>query len=389
MNPVELIFGGIFFAPRFIRSFRHDDGSDSARSAGTEFTNLPTLKGDIDMPTFDPQFSRLLLEICRFTYAAGFDDAVNAADKKDALNWIKNVGGLLTREPVILHGSSTSVACVAAYPDRNVVAYMGTKTQFDTLDNAIASIEDWFQNFEHLLVPFKLTSEQLGPGYPTNTDKNNLGGKVHQGFLEELRSVQGLLVEELLKNGGRSRPVYVTGHSQGGAIAALATRALLAGGFPVVSTYTFAAPRPGNAVFAASIPAMLPVHRIEFGDDIVPHVPPTVISKEALAIVDGLKLFPLLPDHVQKLLDFVKLANKKNGFTPVGRLCYGSQKTKALRIDLSAEQEAALFPDRMWSLIRHPDHWADHHHLVGTADDVKKGIKGNYTALVSEFPIVS
>lgn len=177
------------------------------------------------MMTFDRGFARLLLEICRYTYAAGFDDRLNAGDKQDALNWIKTVGGLLTDEPIILRGSKTSVACIAAYPDRNIVAYMGTKTQFDTFDNAMASIKDWSENFEALLAPFKLASEQLGAGHPENVNKDDLGGRVHRGFLDELAAIQGLVAVELLKLGGRSRPVYITGHSQGGGEAARATRA--------------------------------------------------------------------------------------------------------------------------------------------------------------------
>ena len=43
---------------------------------------------------------------------------------------------------------------------------------------------------------------------------------MHEGFLEELRTVQAKIVLELFRNGGRERPVYVTGHSQGGAEAA-------------------------------------------------------------------------------------------------------------------------------------------------------------------------
>jgi triacylglycerol lipase len=340
------------------------------------------------MMTFDRGFARLLLEICRFTYAAGFDDRLNAGDKQDALDWIKTVGGMLTDEPIILRGSKTSVACIAAYPDRNVVAYMGTKTQFNTFDNAMASIKDWSENFEALLAPFQLTSEQLGANHPQDVDKDNLGGRVHHGFLEELGAVQGLVAEELLKRGGRSRPVYVTGHSQGGAEAALATRALIAGGFPVTSTYTFAAPRPGNLEFAKSIPATLPIHRSEFGDDIVPHVPPTLLGKEMQKAVNFLKVVPL-PAQAQTLLNFLDRANAGNGFTGVGTLCYGSHKTKALRVGISAEQEAALFNDRLWSLVRHPERWAEHHHLAGTTAEVNKGIKGNYTVLVSDFPMVS
>jgi len=341
------------------------------------------------MMTFDREFARLLLEICRYTYAAGFNDQANDGDKQDALSWIKKANGLTTDEPTILHGSKTSVACIATYPDRNIVAYMGTKTQFDTITNTIASGKDWTKNFEANPISFRLTSEQLGANHPQDIDKENLGGLVHNGFLEELGAVQDRVVTELLKRGGRSRPVYITGHSQGGAEAALATRALLAGGFPVVSAYTFAAPRPGNLEFAKSIPATLPIHRIEFGDDIVPHVPPILIGREAQKIIEGLKHLKFLSEEARDLLKFVQRANTGIGFVGLGTLCYGSLKTNALRIDLSAEQEAALFYDRLWSLVRHPERWGEHHHLAGTTEEVSKGMKGNYTALISNFTITN
>lgn len=339
------------------------------------------------MDKFDRNFARLLLEICRYTYAAGFSDKANADDLQDSLKWIKNYTGLPATEPILLKGSDTSVACITAYPDRNIVSYMGTKTQFNSLNNATASIKDWSQNFEALLVPFKLTSEQLGAGHPTNINKDDLGGRVHKGFLDELVAVQSLIVAELQKRGGRNRPVYVTGHSQGGAEAALATRALLAGGFPVTATYTFAAPRSGNADFAKTIPATLPVHRIEFGDDIVPHVPPALITKEMQQIAEGLKSIPFLNEYAKMILNVVLGANTKSGFAGIGKLCYGSQKTQAMRVDLTLEQEAALFYDRLWSLVRHPERWAEHHHLAGTTEEVKNGTKGNYTALISDFSL--
>lgn len=339
------------------------------------------------MVTFDQKFARLLLEICRYSYAASFNSTANAGDKQDALNWINQHG---TPDALVMlndgKNPSTSVACVVAYPDKNIVSYMGTKTEFNTLNEAIESIKDWAQNFEALLVPLKLTAAQLGVDH---SNKDNLGGRVHNGFLEELSAVQANVVQELLRHRGKSRPLYVTGHSQGGAEAALATRALLAGGFPVVATYTFAAPRPGDLAFANSIPATLPVHRIEFGDDIVPHVPPRVLSEEVQPIVQGLLKTPFLPDHVGNLLKLLGRATAKNGFVGVGRLCYGSHHTKALRVDISPQQEAALFNSRLMGLVSNPGHWADHHHLAGTTSEVSKGIKGNYTALLSEFPMVS
>lgn len=341
------------------------------------------------MMGFDRGFARLLLEICRYTYAAGFNDRENAGDEQDALHWINKTGGLINGKPTILNGSKTSVACIASYPDRNIVAYMGTKTQFNNINNIISSGSDWLKNLKVHPVPFRLANEQLGVGHPQDVDKDNLGGRVHEGFLEELVAVQDQVVSVLLKQGGRSQPVYVTGHSQGGAEAALATRALSAGGFDVASTYTFAAPRPGNLEFTKSIPDTIPIHRIEFGDDIVPHVPPTLVGKETHRIVDNLKLLPFLSEDAQTLLGLVQSVTVKNGFVGLGTLCYGSHKTKALRVDMSIEQESALFYDRLWSVIRHPERWGEHHHLAGTTEEIANGVKGNYTALVSDFSIVN
>ena len=338
---------------------------------------------------FDSAFARLLLELCRYTYAAGFADHRNDDDAQDALATLRRIGGPTFDTPLIIRGSPTSVACVASSPDRNIVAYMGTKTQFDTRANAMASIRDWSRNLDTLLVPFALTREQLGATPADDVDNANLGGRVHRGFLAELAAVQSLVVAELSRRGGKSRPLYVTGHSQGGAEAALATRALVAGGFPVAATYTFAAPRPGNADFVASVPAALPVHRLEFGDDIVPHVPPALISRELQEIVRNLLALPLLGDDAREVLNFLAKVNTTNSFHALGKLCYGSNKTRALRVGLSREDEAALFNDRLWSLVRHPERWAEHHHLAGTTDETNQGLKGNYTALVSMFTIVT
>jgi len=338
--------------------------------------------------TFDQNLARLCLEICRYTYASQYDTKNNKKAQQDALQWIKQSGDLLTPEPIVVSSGLTSVACISAYPDKNIVSYMGTKTQFDNIQYAVESGKDWTQNLEANLIPFKLSQHEIGEGHPANVDLDNLGGKVHEGFLEELRAIQAKVVLELFKNGGRDRPVYITGHSQGGAEAALATRALAAGGFPVAETYTFGSPRVGDKDFVASIPASIPVHRIEFGDDIVPHVPPVVPGDYAKTIVDALMHIPFLNDQNRKFLQMLQNSYNKTAYAALGTLCYGSNKTKALRVDLSAQEEAALFYDRLWSLIRHPERWGDHHHLEGTNKEVSKGLKGNYTALVSNFKIV-
>jgi len=341
------------------------------------------------MTSFDQTLARLLLEICRYTYAAAFSSSASNNEKQDALNWINQAG--IPDSIEMINIASSSVACVVSYPDKIIVSYMGTKTEFNTPDEIKASIDDWYKNANALLVPFSLTTDQLGVDH---LDKGNLGGRVHSGFLDELGAVQAKVIQELMKRGGKDKPVYITGHSQGGAVAVLATRALLAGNFPINAIYTFAAARPGDLAFAQSIPETLPFHRIEFGDDIVPHLPPAHINKNVrFFITMSMKALTLssrlLPKLAQRLLVFLQNTSAKTEFESAGKLSYGSHATKELRIDISAELEAELFYTRLTRLIYHPQNWAEHHHLAGTTLEVSNGEKGNYTALISEFPIVN
>lgn len=338
------------------------------------------------MTNFDRVLARRLLECCRYANHVGISGEVTDINlEREVLEWIATPQHPLAEKPVSYSPNSTSSACIFAYPDHNVVAYMGTKNSFDNVVTGISSLKDWLQNVEAVQVPFELTSEQLGG---RGGQAVNLGGKAHEGFLEELAAVQPMIIDGLMAHGGQQRPLLLTGHSQGGAEAALATRAFEHAGFNVASTYTFAAPRPGDRDFVQAVSAAIPVHRIEFGDDVVPHVPPALLSNSARQIVGPLRSLPFLSQEACLVLEVLEHSGRE-GYAALGKLCYGSHKTKALRSDLNAEQEGALFLDRLWSLIRHPERWPNHHDLAGTKDEIKKGVKGNYTALVSDFSLVS
>jgi len=74
-------------------------------------------------------------------------------------------------------------------------------------------------------------------------------GRVHEGFFNALSSVYTELKEYVVDLiADNDRPVFITGHSRGGALATLcAYRFQAAGGIPVSGVYTFAAPRVGDA----------------------------------------------------------------------------------------------------------------------------------------------
>jgi triacylglycerol lipase len=104
----------------------------------------------------------------------------------------------------------------------------------------------------------------------------DLPGKVHRGFLASLDTLWPRLIQFLQSTHDKTKPLYVTGHSKGGGLAFLAGYRLWKNSFEPTATYTFAAPRVGDAGFAALFDDKLKskTWRLEYRDDIVPHLPP-------------------------------------------------------------------------------------------------------------------
>lgn len=129
---------------------------------------------------------------------------------------------------------------VAALDQAVLVAFRGT-------DN----LENWMTDGR--IIPVS------NPVYP---------GQVHQGFNAAMEVIWPNM-RGLLPVG--ARPIWVTGHSLGGALATLAALRLQAADFSVRAVYTYGSPRVGDPVFAASYPA--PNYRFVNYNDLVPHVP--------------------------------------------------------------------------------------------------------------------
>lgn len=308
---------------------------------------------------FDRGLARLLLEVCRYTYADHVGNAANAAGRADSLKEIQtraaDAGAPI---PVRDHkGVATSAALILPRAGVNVVCFMGTESEFTDPSKQKDSLADWFKNVQARPVAFELPGARLDC-------------RVHEGFLSELREVWGEILAQLDTHGGRGRPLHVTGHSQGGAEAALATAAFTLAGYRVEAAYTFAAPKPGDARLRDHVASHAAVHRIEFGNDVVPHLPP---SPARLGRAEAASLGPLaaaaaahIPDH-----DFVG----------VGSLCYGDGRSP-FRIDLSAREEDELFTSRLRALNTAKTDLIEHHHLRGTTAETARGEVGNYTKIL-------
>jgi hypothetical protein len=98
-------------------------------------------------------------------------------------------------------------------------------------------------------------------------------GKIHAGFRQAYDSVAKQIEKSLTKIGKR-RPIYVTGHSLGGALATVATQNLEWNPrfeYQVAACYTFGSPRVGNADYDPNIKTSL--FRIVNTTDIVTVIP--------------------------------------------------------------------------------------------------------------------
>jgi len=94
-------------------------------------------------------------------------------------------------------------------------------------------------------------------------------GRIHKGFKDAYELIEKELVVELKKYKDEKLPLYITGHSLGGALVITATKYL--GSDSTGATYTFGGPRVADDAFFKNIKT--PVYRIVNQADAVPRLP--------------------------------------------------------------------------------------------------------------------
>lgn len=156
--------------------------------------------------------------------------------------------------------------------------------------------------------------------------------KVHTGFLEAFtknrdahertveKAVEDILaLPEAKDDNGAPLPLFVTGHSLGGALALLATKLVA----PNVdgACYTFGAPRIGNYEYFRQLKT--PVYRVVNSSDIVPRVPPGAIMAGFVLTVRGISWLTSVAPPVSALFDKLEeFLDKLNGYRHFGDLRY-------------------------------------------------------------------
>jgi triacylglycerol lipase len=200
-----------------------------------------------EQATFNLGTARAMAWACQFAYETAEPEKVRSI----AADWSLTIpdGGIVAvKSATILPISSTELV-VGIRNGVAIVTIAGT----DPL-----TLPDWITDFTFL---------------PTSA------GSAH-GFTEAAAGAWPA-IERLLNNDAAALPVFVTGHSLGGALAALiAQRIHSAQPGRVRAVYTFGMPRTGNALFQTQYDQSLGTitYRLVHGDDVVPTVPPSGVG---------------------------------------------------------------------------------------------------------------
>jgi triacylglycerol lipase len=203
----------------------------------------------IDDAADDPRNAQFLALACEFAYL------------NDAAGRFRDRLGL---EAQLISVDNTQV--YVAQSDRAVVAAFRGSEAPDTLDG----LKDWLlTNADDLLI---LPEGRLG----TDFAAAGVGARFHRGFLGALAEIWDPLFAAL--DGAlraKDRPLWITGHSLGGALALLAAWRLLQNFVPVHRIYTFGAPMIGNAAAAQAFEREFSnkIFRYVDAEDVIPLLP--------------------------------------------------------------------------------------------------------------------
>jgi triacylglycerol lipase len=166
----------------------------------------------------------------------------------------------------------------AAYMDRRegTLRYneLGYKTvKFFDVEGAQCYV---VSNKEEMVICFRGTEptelSDLGADLNAFPDRGKVGGFVHNGFQNELEKVWNKVKAEVEKK-PKKKPLYITGHSLGGAMATICASRLQK---QVSCLYTYGSPRVGSKKFIEN--SNFSHYRHVNNNDAVPRVPFAILG---------------------------------------------------------------------------------------------------------------
>lgn len=200
----------------------------------------------------------------KWAYAVSQEGPVGAMAPYDIGCGLQGVVGFATGSSLI------DAAFVGTGQDGVVLAFRGTLPPADP--DRERTISDWLNNLEVELV-----------------EGDKLPGLVHHGFLGALDALWPAVCDEFVKQMAASpvKHLCITGHSKGGSVAHLAAARFALSSImhgSDITVRTFEGAHPGDASFADGYQRLVSdVIRYEFQDDLVPHVPPSIMFRHLFA----------------------------------------------------------------------------------------------------------
>ena len=142
------------------------------------------------------------------------------------------------------------------------------------------------ENKEYMVLAFRGTEtdslDDIKADARANIRKCETYGMIHSGFYFAYQAIRMDLEQTLQQAPYCDKPLYITGHSLGGAIATVATKFIYHKG-GLAACYTFGSPRVGNDDWINNIKT--PIHRLVNAADCVTMLPPGDTTVTILATI--------------------------------------------------------------------------------------------------------
>ena len=203
---------------------------------GSAFDGFNALAGGFDIGN-----ARALMWMAQLSYETHQPVTIQVVSGK----WGFSSAIPFSKRKTELNGSFETCGIIAERPDAVILAFAGT-------DPVV------WQNLA--------TDFSARPTANTNT---------HAGFERAAGAAAPEVAQAIQISQQSHRPLFITGHSLGAALAALAAQMAVAGGLPPRAVYAFGMPRVGGSQFQASYNASLGdvTYRLVHGIDLVARVP--------------------------------------------------------------------------------------------------------------------
>lgn len=266
-----------------------------------EEANLLQMAGELAEITNENDIKDKLVDLKDKIRTGGISD-------NSILEKVLSVGGYELHKPPIFDPETDTQGFVAFKresdgPGMAVLAFRGTE--------GIKKIEDWMTNLKAMPEPVR-----------GNWEADEDPGRMHKGFMEAFLSVEQQIdakIEQL-----NDLPLYITGHSLGGALAVVATWHIKSEN--LAACYTFGAPRVGENKLIDLFKT--PIYRIVNGPDPVPFVPPTKLGFDLIKYI--LRVLPIT--YFQPL---IKMLIKVQGFRHYGYMRYVTVPKPGKRVQVA------------------------------------------------------